>query len=142
MTGTPQPHDPHVDHVFDGYPEPVRERLLSLRSLIYDVAQTTPGVGSLHETLKWGQPSYLTRETGSGTTVRIDQVKGEPHTYALFTSCQTPLVDTFRRAHGDAFRYDKNRAIVFDVADDVDDQAIREFVADALTYHLAKRERA
>jgi hypothetical protein len=142
MAGTPQPHDPYVDHVFDRYPEPVRERLLSLRSLIYDVAQSTPGVGDLQETLKWGQPSYLTPETSSGTTVRIDQVKGEPHTYAIYTSCQTPLVADFRRAHGDAFRYDKNRGIVFDVADDVDEQPIREFVADALTYHLIKRERA
>jgi hypothetical protein len=33
--------------------------------------RATPGVGALHETLKWGQPAYLTPETRSGTTLRL-----------------------------------------------------------------------
>jgi len=40
--------------------------------MIFDVAKKTPGVGKLEEDLRWGQPSYLTLETGSGSTIRID----------------------------------------------------------------------
>jgi hypothetical protein len=69
---------PAVPAIFDGYPKPVRARLLALRKLILDTAKTTKGVGAIEETLKWGQPSYLTSESKSGSTVRIDQVKSVP----------------------------------------------------------------
>jgi hypothetical protein len=32
---------------FGIYPKPVREKLLTLRQMIFDVAKTTPGVGKL-----------------------------------------------------------------------------------------------
>jgi hypothetical protein len=67
--------DPTVTTVFDAYPKPLKSRLLALRRLILDTARTTEGVGKIEEALKWGQVSYLTRETKSGSTVRIDQVK-------------------------------------------------------------------
>jgi hypothetical protein len=57
--------DSTVEAVFDAYPRPVRAKLLALRRLILDTAKRTEGVGRLQETLKWGQPSYLTSETGS-----------------------------------------------------------------------------
>ena len=72
--------------------------MLALRRLILDTAKTTKGVGPIEETLKWGQPSYLTPETKSGSTVRIDQVKAEPGQYAVYFHCQTNLVETFPRA--------------------------------------------
>ena len=79
--------DPAVDTVFNAYPKPVKARLLALRRLIIDTAKTTKGVGALQETLKWGQPSYLTAETKSGSTIRIDRVKsaaiGAHHPKAL-----------------------------------------------------------
>src|SRR3954463_8071580 len=96
--GTPRAgvSDPAVDAVFDTYPTPLKSRLLALRRLIFETARTTPGVGALQETLKWGQPSYLTAETKSGSTVRIDQVKSAPDCYAIYFHCQTDLVATFR----------------------------------------------
>ena len=54
------PPAPAVDAVFAAYPEPLKAKLLALRRLIFDTAKTTKGVGALQETLKWGQPSYLT----------------------------------------------------------------------------------
>ena len=60
--------DPAVDAVFRAYPAPLKTRLLALRRLIFDTAKTTKGVGALQQTLKWGQPSYLTTETKSGST--------------------------------------------------------------------------
>ena len=58
--------NPAVDAVFGAYPKPVKAKLLALRRLIFDTADTTEGVGALEEALKWGQPSYLTAESRSG----------------------------------------------------------------------------
>ena len=78
-----------IEAVFEAYPQPVRSRLLALRRLIFDTAKTTTGVGALEEALKWGQPSYLTTESKSGSTIRIDQLKAEAGGYALYFHCQT-----------------------------------------------------
>jgi hypothetical protein len=64
--------NPAVEAAFDAYSKPVKAKLLALRRLIFDTAKATKGVGALEETLKWGQPSYLTPETKSGSTIRID----------------------------------------------------------------------
>ena len=88
-----------VDAVFAAYPGPVKAKLLALRRLIFDTAKATKGVGALEETLKWGQPSYLTPESKSGSTIRIDQVKAEAGRYAVYFHCQTDLVETFRELY-------------------------------------------
>ena len=46
-----------------------------------------------------GQPSYLTPETKSGSTIRIDQVKAAAGQYAVYFHCQTDLVETFRELY-------------------------------------------
>src|ERR1700759_5027745 len=80
--------DPAVDAVFSAYPKPLKAKLLALRRLIFDTARTTKGVGALQETLKWGQPSYLTKDTRSGSTIRIDRVKSDATRYAIYFHCQ------------------------------------------------------
>jgi len=57
-----------VESVFEKYPESVREKLLKLRKLILDAAEETNGISNIEETLKWGEPSYL---TDKGSTVRL-----------------------------------------------------------------------
>ncbi|CAN7618537.1 DUF1801 domain-containing protein [Bradyrhizobium sp. LjRoot220] len=128
-----------VEAVFDAYPKPVRTKLLALRRLIFDTAKATEGVGALEETLKWGQPSYLTPQTRSGSTIRIDQVKLEPGQYAVYFHCQTNLVEAFRELYPE-LRYEGNRAILLSADDKVPEAALRHCVALALTYHLEKRK--
>jgi hypothetical protein len=132
--------DPAVDAVFRTYPGPVRTRLLALRRLILDTAKGTAGVGALEETLKWGQPSYLTAETGSGSTIRIDQVKSAANGYAIYFHCQTNLVETFRELYPTEMNYGGNRSILLNAADQLPEQPLRHCVALALTYHLNKRK--
>ena len=131
--------DPAVEAVFDAYPKPVKGKLLALRRLILDTAKATKGVGRVEETLKWGQPSYLTPETRSGSTVRIDQVKAEPGQYAVYFHCQTNLVETFRELYPE-LRYGGNRCILLKADEKVPEAALRHCVALALTYHLGKRK--
>jgi hypothetical protein len=134
--------DPAVDAVFSAYPKPIKAKLLALRRLIFDTAKTTKGVGALQETLKWGQPSYLTAETKSGSTIRIDQVKLAAREYAVYFHCQTDLVATFRELYPTELSYGGNRSILLNAEDDIPEPALRHCVALALTYHLNKRRAA
>jgi uncharacterized protein DUF1801 len=134
--------DPAVDAVFNTYPTPLKTKLLALRRLIFDTARTTAGVGALQETLKWGQPSYLTTATKSGSTVRIDQVKSAPGCYAIYFHCQTDLVETFRQLYPTEFTYGGNRSILLNAKDTIPAPALRHCIALALTYHLNKRKAA
>jgi hypothetical protein len=133
--------DPAVAAVFDSAPPPIRRQLLTLRTLILDVAAATPGVGPLVETLKWGQPSYLTEASGSGTTVRIDRVKDAPGKLGLYVNCQTNLIDTFRALYPDALTFSGNRGIMLDAAEPLPADELRHCIALALTYHARKRGR-
>ena len=85
--------NPEVAEVFNGYPAPIREKLMYLRQLVLETAAETEGVKGLQETLKWGEPSYLVK---GGSTVRMDWKKSKPDQYALYFHCKTMLIDTFR----------------------------------------------
>lgn len=128
--------DPRVAATFKAYPPDVRARLMALRATIFEVAAATPGVGKLTETLKWGQPSYLTEETGSGTTVRIDRLKGGTGGHAVYFHCQSGLVGQFRELYPDTFAYDGKRAITFGPDDRPSLVALKHCLALALTHHL------
>jgi len=130
--------DSAVAAIFAGYSADVRRQLLVLRELIFDTAAATDGVGKLQETLRWGEPSYLTTESGSGSTVRIN-AKGSRGQYAMYFHCQTNLIETFRDRYPDKFTFDKNRAIVFDNGDAVPTDELRHCIALALTYHRDRK---
>jgi uncharacterized protein DUF1801 len=132
--------DPSVEAVFSAYPKDLRTKLLALRRLILQTAAVTDGVGELQETLKWGQPSYLTADTKSGSTIRIDRVKAHTSQYAMYVHCQTDLVTTFRELYPKEFTFGGNRSIIFDADDDIPEPALRHCVALALTYHLNRRK--
>jgi hypothetical protein len=112
-----------------------------IRRLIYEVAAATPGVGPLEETLKWNSPSYLTNESGAGTTIRIDRLPKEAAVYSICVHCQTNIVQPFRKNYGDFFIYDKNRGILLDVNKKVPVKELRHFIYLALTYHLRKKQK-
>ncbi|HEV7346304.1 MAG TPA: DUF1801 domain-containing protein [Devosia sp.] len=130
--------DASVAAVLHSYPAPVRERLIWLRALILKTAAKTPGVGPIEETLKWGEASYLTSASGSGTTVRIgrDKRTGQP---AFYVNCQTNLVERYRTLYTDAFTYDGARGVV--IGEQPDEAVLEHMIALALTYHAAKKRR-
>jgi hypothetical protein len=133
--------DPAVEKVFAACPKPVKARLLALRRLILDTASKTAGVGKLEETLKWRQPSYLTTESKSGSTIRIDRVKSS-NQVALYFHCQTDLVATFRELYPEQLTFSGNRAVILSAEDELPEAALRHCVGLALTYHLRKRKSA
>jgi hypothetical protein len=134
-TIVPEFADGTVAAVFDRLPTTVRGKLLRVRALIFETAAEQDGVGQIEETLKWGQPAYLTSETGSGSTVRIDAVKGEADGFAVYFHCQTNLVQTFRQLYPERFDFEGNRALRFRAGDDLPETELKHCLALALTYH-------
>ncbi|KAA3608500.1 MAG: DUF1801 domain-containing protein [Calditrichaeota bacterium] len=131
--------NPRVADVFMNYPEKLQTKLLALRQMIFETAAATNGVGKLQETLKWGQPSYLTPKTKSGSTVRIDSIKNNPEKYAMYFHCQTMLVETFREMYPTKFKFEGYRAIIFSIEDQIPEQELSHCISMALTYHLNKK---
>ncbi len=126
-----------VAKTFESYPPHMRSKLLSLRELIYRTAAETDGVGGLEETLKWGEPAYLTTNK-SGSTIRLGWKKSAPSQCAMYFHCQTNLIETFRTLFHREFKFEGNRAIVFNEADEVPMDSLAFCIAAALTYHRDK----
>lgn len=124
-----------VAQAFAAFPPDIRRPLMDLRELIFQTAAGTAGVGALEETLKWGEPAYLTSQTGSGSTVRIGWKKAAPTQYVIYFNCRTRLVESFRTMFPRDFRFEGQRAIVFDVQGAVPTDALATCIAAALTYH-------
>lgn len=130
----------NVKKKFDSYPDHVRPKLHFLRELIVDEAAKDESIGMLEETLKWGEPSYLTTLSKSGTTVRIDWKPKMPNQYAIYVNCKTTLIDTFRSLFPE-LNYEGNRAIVFNINQKIPENEIRLFINMALRYNLDKLEK-
>lgn len=128
-----------VAQAFEAYPPNMRRKLLALRELIFKTAETTDNVGELEESLKWGEPAYLTTQTGSGSTVRIAWKASKPSEYAVYFNCQTSLVETFKSLFPDEFKFEGNRAIVLKASEPIPKDALAFCISTALTYHRASK---
>lgn len=127
--------NPDVEEVFNKYPEDVRRKLMRLRQLILDTASESEIENKLDETLSWSEPSYKTK---SGSTVRIDWKESQPDQYAVYFTCTTSLVETFKKLYGDKFQFEGNRAIIFNLSDEIPELELKHCISLALTYHQIK----
>ena len=127
--------DPRVEPVFQGYPDVVRSKLLALRELVLETAKETEGISALEETLKWGEPSYLTSD---GSTLRMDWKPKSPDQYAVYFKCTSQLVPTFRKVFPGTFQFEGNRAIVFQLDDEIPKDALQACIRAAFRYHKVK----
>ncbi len=128
-----------VAQALDAFPAGTRRQLLALRTLIFDVAAITDGVGSIEETLKWGEPAYITSQSKSGSTIRIGWKKSNPSQCAIYFNCQTNLIESFRALFPQEFKFLGNRAMVFDVGEPLPKDALCFCIAAELTYHLDQK---
>lgn len=124
-----------VADVFATFPKAERAMALTLRDLIYDVAKDIAEAGQIEETLKWGQPSYLTPETKSGSTLRIGLAKGGG--VGLFAHCGTTIISTYAQTFPNTDRIEGNRAVIFHQADEIVADRLRLLIRHGLTYHLS-----
>jgi len=127
--------DPGVEKVFQKYSEPVRKKLLNLRRLILEAASEIPDIKEVEETLKWGEPSYLTK---FGSTIRIDAKSKTPDRYAVYFKCTSRLVETFKMVFGNRFKYEGTRALLFQLDDEIPERELKACLTAALSYHKVK----
>ncbi|AEQ52320.1 hypothetical protein [Pelagibacterium halotolerans] len=117
------------------HPARVRKQLLDIRLTIFATASATGGVGPLTETLKWGEPAYLTEKTRSGTTIRLGISKLAPDKAAVFFNCRTNLVENFRAHFADTFDFEGNRALIVPASMPLEETPLALCLRMALTYH-------
>ena len=130
--------DQFVAERFASYPSSVQPKLAHLRRLIFAVAAQDERIGELEETLKWGVPAYLTSVSKSGTTIRIDWEAKAPSYCGLYVNCRTSPVDTYRSLFPQ-LSFSGNRAVIFNVSDDLPENELKVCIRLALTYHISKR---
>ncbi|MTI29957.1 DUF1801 domain-containing protein [Xanthovirga aplysinae] len=126
--------DPKVEEVFANYPDFVREKLQRLRELVIETAEEE-GIQKLEETIKWGEPSFVTK---NGSTLRIDWKEKTPHQYAMYFQCTSRLVDTFRLIFDQKFQYEGKRAIIFQLKQNIPVEELKACIKASLIYHKVK----
>lgn len=127
--------DPAFESVLDNYPDMVQDQMRALRQLVLDTAAEIPEVTVIEETLKWGEPSFITKH---GSTLRMDWKSKNPEQYAMYFKCTSRLVETFRLVYGDVFNYEKNRAIWFRLDEPTPKDALKKCIQATLMYHKVK----
>ena len=127
--------DERVEPKFQAYPEKIRVRLTYLRELIVETAKESENIQEIEETLKWGELSYLAKK---GSTIRIDWKAKSPNQYAMYFKCTSKLVSTFKEVYGDLFVYETNRAIVFQLGEEIPVKELKACIHMALNYHSLK----
>lgn len=126
---------PEVELVFANYPFNVRKKMLALRRLVIETAEGIDEITNLEETLKWGEPSYLTK---NGSTLRMDWKSKKPNQYAMYFKCTSRLVETFKVVFKNKFDFESNRAIVFQINDKIPKEELKQCIKATLTYHKVK----
>ncbi len=111
---------------------------MKLRGLVYEAAAGDVAIGSVTEALRWGQVSYLTLASKSGTTIRLDY-RADTKEVVFFVHCQTTLVSTYRALYPTEFDYEGDRAVIVR-AGRLPINALRHCFALALTYHIDRRK--
>lgn len=133
------PMNSEVAAVFESYPQNIKAKLLILRQLIFDTAASIEGIGEIEETLKWGEPSYLTPKSKSGSTIRVAWKKSQKNQYSMFFKCTANLVPAFKDRYQKKFKYGTNRSIDFKLDDEIPTEELKQCIALALTYHHNKK---
>jgi len=124
-----------VATIFKSYPKQVKKQMLHLRKLVLETATETEGLEKLEETLKWGEPSYVTKH---GSTIRMDWKEKNPEQYAVYFQCSSRLISTFKIIYKNDFQFEGNRAIVFNLKEKIPEKELKHCLLLALTYHKIK----
>ena len=117
------------------YPKPARETFHAIRAIVLRAAETSRVVGPLTETLKWGEPAYLTEASKSGSTLRIAWKPAKPEHIGVLLNCRTTLVETMRSIYPEVFDYQANRAVLVRLDAPLPTDALDHCARLTQTYH-------
>ena len=127
-----------IGAVIDAYPRAPRQRLLQLRKLLLQTANRLDGVGEIEECLRWGQPSYLTSASGSGSMLRLHWSESLGQRVGMYVHCQTRLIGEYRARYPE-FEYEGKRGLLIPVTGKLPRVELADCMGLALTYRLRSR---
>lgn len=130
-----------VAAAFAALPDSIRPVCYQLRDMIQALAAEDPAIGPLTECLKWGEPSWLTNASKSGTTIRVGASKKHPDLAFVYFNCQTSLITDCKDLFPDHFVYDGKRGLGIDPRKALDEKALKICLRMALCYHLMKKKK-
>ncbi len=137
MTDAPPGIPERVTAAIAAYPEPAKSAFLTIRDIVLQAAASQPVIGPLTETLKWGEPAYLTEATNSGSTLRIAWKQANPDRIGVFLNCSTRLVETMRSIYPETFEYEGNRGLHMALDAPLPTDPLDHCARLALTYHIS-----
>lgn len=133
-----RPMPEEISQAMARYQPSSRAVLEVVRDLVFEAADEHPQIGPVSETLKWGEPSYLTPVTKAGSTLRLSQTRKDEKP-ALFVNCKTDLIAQFRTLYPDTFMYDGVRALIVDGPPEMVREELKHCIALTLTYLLRRK---
>jgi hypothetical protein len=125
-----------VEDKFKSYPPKVKKEMLNLRKLILKIAESDCEIDFMGEDLKWGEPSFLTKSSGS--TMRIDWKEKTPGHISIFVNCRTKLISMFKELYPSDFEYVGNREIRLPLQEKYSKLKLRKCIELILKYNLVK----
>ncbi|QBG34863.1 DUF1801 domain-containing protein [Litorilituus sediminis] len=105
----------------------------SLQALICH--RTKEYIGAITETLKWGEPSYI---SPVGSTIRLGWKKQTPDNYYVYFHCKTSIIETIKEVYGEKFSYQGNRALVFNINQTLNNATLAHCLSLSLKYKKIK----
>jgi len=119
---------------FATYPDKPRQMLLTIRRWIFEITGDEASIGTLDESLKWGEPAWRPK-SGSGITIRANWKEKTPNQVMVFFDCKTDLIDRTRSLLSADLTCEGNRAIILPIDTPLPEAALKTALGWALTYH-------
>lgn len=132
----PIPLESLTSYYFDLTPV-MLDKVMEIRNWIYEIAQSNDQIGEIEECLKWGQPSFLTPKTKSGSTIRIGKVNDLE--YALYFNCKTTIAQEIAIEFPE-LKCDGKRALYFAIDQNLSKTKVIVCLKKALLYHKRKSD--
>ncbi|EMY71769.1 hypothetical protein [Leptospira vanthielii] len=113
------------------------DKVMEIRNWVYELSRADTRIGEIEECIKWGQPSFLTPKTKSGSTIRIGKVSDTE--YALYFNCKTTIAEEIAIEFPE-WNCDGKRALYFTVDQKLSKTKVIVCLKKALLYHKRKSD--
>lgn len=108
------------------------DKMMEIRTWIYELSEADQQIGLIQECLKWGEPSFLTPITKSGSTIRMAKV--DDTSFALYFNCKTSIANEIAIEFPE-FNCDGKRALYFTTISKLPKTKMMTCLKKALLYH-------
>ena len=125
-----------VEAKYKSYPPMVKKEMLALRKIILEIANKDKDIDFTEEALKWGEPSFMTKSSGS--TLRINWQEKFPESISVFVNCQTKLISMFKELYPSDFEYVGSRELRLPLKGKYSKFKLKKCFELALKYNLVK----